>query len=124
MPNYDLIAINGYDAPDVKKGTVSVVPLQKYNEYEVEDGGKVLEVLAEGMLQGSVTYNGLLQSDIQSLMAHIRVVSTMTIYNPYSGTTRTFYARINVTDTSKIIHDAGANAWTWGFEFEEIGSVV
>lgn len=121
---YDLISINGYDAPDVKKGTVTVTPMQKYNEYEGEDGGKVIEIIAEGMLQGSVSYNGLLQSQIQAIMAVLRTVSTMTIYNPHTGNMRTFYALITVSDTSKIIHDQNGNAWSWGFTFEEIGSVT
>lgn len=120
--SYDLITINNVAAPDVKKGTVTVLPNPKYNEYDVEDGGKVIDVISEGPIKGTVSYNGLLQSEIQALAAAINLVSTMTIYNPYSGAARTFTALINITAGDKIIHDDRANAWTFAFDFEEIGN--
>lgn len=118
---YDLISINGVNAPDVKKGTLTIMPNPKYNEFEVEDGGKVVEVIAETKLKGTVSYTGLLQSEIQALRAAIGLVSQMTIYNPYSNSARTFTALITITAGDKIIHDAVANAWTFAFDFEEIG---
>lgn len=121
---YDLISINGYDAPDVKKGTLSVLPNAKYREYEAEDGGKIVEPISEGMLKGTVSYNGLQQSEIQAIWAVLHVVSTMTVYNPLSGNSRTFEAIILVDDTTKKLHDANANAWSFSFSFEEIGSVT
>lgn len=121
---YDLISINGVTAPDVKKGTLTIVPNPKYNEFETEDGGKVVEVIAETKLRGTVAYNGLLQPEIQTLRAAIELVSQMTIYSPYSGSSRTFTALINITTGDKIIHDAGANAWSFAFDFEEIGDAI
>lgn len=121
--SYDLISINNVPAPDIAagKGTLTILPNPKYNEYEVEDGGKVIDVIAEDKIKGSVSYNGLMQSDIHAIMAVLRLVSTMTIYNPFSGMPRTFTALITVTTCDKIIHDGRANAWSFAFDFEEIG---
>lgn len=118
---YDLISINSVDIPDVKKGTLTIAPNQKYNEYETEDGGKVIEVIAADMLKGSVSYNGLTQSEMQTISAAINLVSQMTVYNPFTNNTKTFTALITVNQSDKILHDATANAWTYSFNFEEIG---
>lgn len=124
MPStsYDLIALNTVAFPDVKKGSVTVAKNPKYIEYECEDGGKVIEVIEEDMIRGNVSYNGLLQSELQTIMSALSLVSTMTIYNPAQGQARTFKALVNAGDMGKIVHDANANAWSFSFDFEEIGN--
>lgn len=124
--SYDLISLNGYSLPDVMagKGEVSVRPNPKFKEYEAEDGTKTLDVQNETMVIGTVGYNGLLQTEVSAIYSHLSVVSTMTIYNPATGATRTFLAKIIPSETSRIIHDAVANAWTFSFDFEEIGSAT
>ena len=121
--SYDLIALNNVSFPDVKKGEVTVGRNDKYNEYETEGGGKVIEPISQGKLRGTVSYDGLLQSEAQTLDSALDIVSEMTIYNPRTGNTRSFLALIIPNDMTKIIHDANANAWTFGFEFEEIGDI-
>ena len=122
---YDLLEINGTKLPDVElgKGSVSVGKNPKYNEYDTEGGGKVIEEIAEGKLKGSVSFSGMLQSQIQTIEASVDLVSTMKIYNPSTGLAKTFLALIIPANMDKIIHDARSNAWTYGFEFEEIGDV-
>lgn len=124
--SYDLISLNGFTLPDVTagKGTVTVIPNPKYTEHECEDGGKRLDVINDTMIMGNVSYSGLLQSELQTINAHLGLVSTMTIYNPLTGNEKTFVAKVVPDDVSKIIHDAVANAWTFGFSYEEIGSVT
>lgn len=124
--SYDLISINGTAIPDVEagKGEVTVQDNPKYKEYETEDGGKVIEVIAEDKLKGVVSYSGLLQSAVQSVRNAISLVSTLTIYNPMQGQTKTFQALILPGAVTKLIHDEGANAWTFSFDFEEIGDAA
>lgn len=122
---YDLLEINGTKLPDVElgKGSVSVGKDPKYNEYETEGGGKVIEEIAEGMMKGSVAFSGMLQSQIQTIEVSVDLVSEMKIYDPRRGTVKSFLAKILPADMDKIIHDANANAWTYGFDFEEIGDI-
>lgn len=120
---YDLISINNTQIPDVKKGKVSITPVDKYEEHETEGGGKVIEEISHGMLSGSVSFDGLFQSELQTIYASIDTVSEMTIYSPFTNATKTFLALVNCDSADKIIHDAVANAWAFGFTFEEIGDV-
>ena len=122
--SYDLLSFNGYSLPDVSagKGEVTVIPNPKYNKFEGEDGGAIVDVTREDMINGSVSYSGLLQSELQAIQAHKRLVSTMTIYNPATGQVRTFKALVLDNGMERIIHDANANAWSYSFEFEEIGN--
>lgn len=122
--SYDLISINGYAIPDVKKGTLSINKNPKFTEYENELGGKVIDVIEDTMLAGTVSYDGLLEADVVALNSAIRLVSTLTIYNPYTGLTKTFTALITQSPAEKIIHDEYANAWATGFSFEEIGGIA
>ena len=124
MPSYDLISINGVSIPDVKKGSLSVAPNPKYTEYDGEEGNKIIDVISTDKIKGTVSYSGLLQSELQTIYSAIDLVSEMTIYNPLSGLTRTFMALILIGEPEKIIHDANANAWTFGFDFEEIDYVT
>lgn len=124
--SYDLISLNGVSIPDVKKGSLSITPVYKYEEHETEGGGKVIEEISDGnlMLTGTVSFSGLFEAEIQTIYAAMRNVSTMTIYSPATNTTRTFVALIIPTENAKIIHDENGNAWSFGFDFEEIGDVT
>lgn len=124
MPNYDLIAINGVSIPDVKKGTLVIAKNPKYTEHETEDGGKIIDVVEEDMIRGSVEYSGLLQNQISAINAALTLVSTLSIYNPMTGSVKTFEALIVPGEMQKTIHDDRANAWSFGFTFEEIGSIT
>lgn len=117
---YDLISINGVQAPDVKKGSVSVQRNVKYTEYEGCLGNKVIDIIDESRLKGSVSYKGLLQEELQTLATAVRTVSVFTIYNPLTNQGKTFTALILEDPSDKIIHDEEANAWSYGFSFEEI----
>ena len=117
---YDLISINGVAAPDVKKGSVTIQKHVKYNEFESVLGNKVIDVINESMIQGTVAYNGLMQEELQTIAAAVSTVSVFTIYNPATNNTKTFSALIVEDPMTKIIHDEGANAWSYGFTFEEI----
>ena len=125
VTSYDLISINNTPLPDVEigKGAIKIGRNDKYNEYETEGGGKVIEPISQGKLKGTVSFTGLLQTTLQTIEASLDIVSAMTIYNPRTGQTRSFLALIVPADADKIIHDAYANAWTYGFDFEEIGDL-
>lgn len=120
---YELVKINDYAIPPIDKGRVVVAPNPKYNSYDGEGGNKIIEPIRNDQLKGSVEYVGAFQSNIARMMEEINLVSTMTVYNPFTGSPRTFTALILVGDSSKIIYDAQANAWTFTFTFEEIDDV-
>ena len=122
--SYDLLSINGTAIPDVKKGDVMVSPLSKYQKYEGEEGNGILDVINTSQIRGSVSYTGLMQSEVQSIWTAMHTASfpacVLVIYNPLTGTSKRFTACIEVGDVPKIIHDGSANAWGFSFSFEEI----
>ena len=117
---YDLLSINGVAIPDVKKGSLTIAPNPKYVEVECEEGNKIIDIINSTMVKGSVEFSGLMQSELQTIYAATSLVSVMEIYNPMTGQVKRFSALVLIGDMTKIIHDAGANAWSFGFEFEEI----
>lgn len=121
---YDLITVNNVDCPDVKKGTLTMNPVPKYKEHETEGGGKVIDEIAENMWQGTVSYNGLFQSEIQTIKACLKTVSTMTIYDPLNGQTISFIALIVPQEMEKKEHTGQGNVWSFGFTFEKIGDIT
>lgn len=121
---YDLITVNNIDCPDVKKGSLTMNPVPKYEEHETEGGGKVIEEIAENMWTGSVSYSGLFQSEIQSIKNCLKTVSTMTIYDPLNDQTISFIALIVPQEMEKKEHTSQGNVWSFGFTFEKIGDVV
>lgn len=121
---YDLINVNGIDCPDVKKGTLTMNPVSKYEEHETEGGGKVIDEIAEEMWTGTVSYNGLFQSEIQSIKNCLKTVSAMTIYDPLRNQTVSFLALIVPQDMEKKEHTSQGNVWSFGFTFEKIGDIT
>ena len=124
--SYDLISINDVAIPDVNlgKGVVSVGKNPKYEEYDCEEGNKVIDEISSDKIIGEVSFNALLQTDLQTISGAIDLVSKMTIYNPMADATRTFWALIIEKPAEKVIHDSGANVWSYGFSFEEIDYYV
>lgn len=121
---YDLINVNGIDCPDVKKGTLTMNPVAKYEEHETEGGGKVIDEIASEMWQGTVSYNGMFQSEIQSIKDCLQTVSTMTIYDPLHNQTVSFMALIVPQEMEKKEHTSQGNVWSFGFTFEKIGDIT
>lgn len=122
--SYDLLSINGTSIPDVKKGSVVVTPMSKYTKYEGEEGNGVIDLINATQIKGTVSYNGLMQTEVQTIWTALHQatfpVCVFEIYNPLNNTTKRFTALIEVGDLPKIIHDIGGNAWGFSFTFEEI----
>lgn len=127
VTSYDLIAIGSQAFPDVQKGTLTFERGRKRKKHECLDGSSVIEVYSMKSASGTVSYDGLLETDVQKIKdACDDVVVTMTIYDPISGASSTFYAEISNVQVEKIIHDGvgnGLSAWSLSFDFEKVGDV-
>lgn len=117
---YKLLKVNGVDFITPNKGTFSVKKDDKVNEYETENGGKVLEVVREGVLSGTMAYRGLFASQIAQYDALLTTVSTLTIYDPMKADAVTITARILNKAAQKIVHNDNVSAWSFSFDFEEL----
>ena len=117
---YNLIKINSYSIPEPLKGNLTIDRVDKYNKYETEDGSEITESIKEGMLKASVTYKGLFADDLQDILSSITLVSTVVIYNPFTGTTKSISARITNLSSSKIVYNDNVEAWSLSFSIEEV----
>lgn len=117
---YNLIKINQYAIPEPLKGNLSINIVDKYNEYETESGDKITESIREGMIKASVTYNGLFANTLQNILSAITLISSVIIYNPFTGTTKTIMARITGITSSKIVYNDNVEAWSLSFNIEEV----
>lgn len=127
VTSYDLIALGSTAFPDVQKGTLTFARGRKRKKHECLDGSAVVEVYSMKAVAGTVSYDGLLETDVQKIKdACDDVVVTMTIYDPIGGASSSFDAEISNVQVEKIIHDGvgnGLSAWSLSFDFEKVGDV-
>lgn len=111
------------------KGNLTINRTDLYNKIDFEDGSATIELIREGMLSGSVTYNGLFISDINTIMGALSTVVTLTVYTPFNNTTSQITALITNITTKNIITkqaESGTNpppqvnAWSLSFNFQQI----
>lgn len=117
---YKLLKVNNTEFITPDKGTFSVVKTDKVNEYEMEDGSKMVEVVRAGILSGTMSYRGLFVSQISQYSALLTPVSTLTVFDPMTNNVRTFTAKISGKKTGKILHNDNVSAWSFSFDFEEL----
>lgn len=118
-----VVAINGYNIPDVVKGTYSIDEGVAYTEYKAEDGTSTIEVIQNAMYQGTVTFKALLQSDIQAIANALTPVSGIEMYLPYTGDYVRFTALIDgKTSVYKRRERLSPtmNVWSLSFGFRQI----
>lgn len=120
MASFKLVEINNYTIPAPIKGNLTINRDDKYNEYETEDGNKKIEPIKLNIFNGSVTYGGLFAAQLQEIQRHLSLVSTMVLYNPFTGGYKEFEALITGITTTNIITENNAEAWSLSFNFSEV----
>lgn len=117
---YNLLTINNVTCPHVDKGNFSVTKSDLYNTYTGEDGHSTIEQVRVGKNIIDVSYKGLLESDIITVIGAITLVSSVTVLDPATGTTTTFNAKISNIKSQKIVYENNISAWTLSFKIEEL----
>lgn len=114
-----LLKINNVEIPDTE-GEFAIDKSDKYNEYEAEDGSVIVEPIRQGVLSLSVSYNGLFEPDLLAIVGAIRLVSTVELYNPMTGTAETITAKITGVQTSKRVYKYGISVWSLSFQIDQL----
>lgn len=97
---YKLLTINGVQLPK-PEGDFSISLKDKYNEYEGEDGTATVEVIRQGILSLSVSFNGLPEDYLKTIVDAITLVSSVVIYNPMKMEMQTMTAKITGIKSKK-----------------------
>lgn len=117
----NLLKINDVVFPEAEGG-YDISYSDKTNSYESESGEITVEVIRQKMTTISVKYNGLLESKLKELASAIRVVNTVSYYNPITGSleTRTMKADDSRIKISKENYKNNLSVWSLSFNLEEM----
>lgn len=116
---YKLLTINGVSLPK-PEGDFTLSLNDKYNEYEGEDGTSTVEVIRQGILSLSVSFNGLPEEYLKMIVDAITLVSSVVIYNPMKMGVQTVTARITGIKTKKIWYQNNRSLWSLSFDIDEL----
>lgn len=115
-----ILEINGQTIPPIIKGTMTLSEVDSFNEYKGENGESTIEEISTGMIEGSVNFRALLQSDLQTIYASITKVSIVRYYDPRDGQTKSINALIDNKNFPYKFKDANADVWGFSFSFRQI----
>lgn len=116
---YKLLSINGVTLPQ-PEGDYTITKNDKYNEYEGEDGTSTVEVIRQGIISLSVSYNYVKEKQLKKITDAIKLVSEVVVFDPTKQTTRTISAKVTGIKTKMIYYKNGISVWSLAFDVEEL----
>lgn len=119
-PMMNLVTINNVACPNPNKGTVSFDLVDKYNSYETEDGGEVVESIRTGKVKCSVAYKGLFPDERKTIVDAIMLVSSVVLYNPNTDTSKTITAKVTNVKSKIIAYENNLSLWSLSFDIAEL----
>lgn len=114
---YNLLQINGTDFP-TPEGSFSITYEDKTNDYESDDGQTTVEVIRADVAKISVSYKGLPEAKVVSLLAQLKTVSTVLFLR--RGTLQGTQMKVSNVKTDKVWYKNGVSAWALSFDLQEI----
>ena len=116
---YKLLTINGVPLPK-PEGDFTITKKDKYNEYEGEDGSSTVEVIRQGILSLSISYNYITEQHLKTITDAIRLVSLVEVYEPTLRKTRALTAKITNLKTRMLYYKNDISIWTLSFNLDEL----
>lgn len=116
---FKLLKINNIELPD-PEGTFTVGKRDKFNEYETEDGKTTVEVVRQGIISLSVSFNGLTEAMVKRICDAITLVSTVEVFDPAIGKTKEITAKVTDIKTKKIWFKNNVSIWSLSFNVDEL----
>lgn len=114
---YDLLKINNVTFP-LPEGGFDISYEDITNDYEADDGKKVVEVIRSDVAKISVSYNGLLEAKVNTLIAALQTVSTVAFLR--KGTVQSCKMKVSNIKTAKVWYKNNISAWSLSFDLQEI----
>lgn len=115
---YDLLKINDVEFPEPAGFDVSLK--DKTNVFNAENGIRTVEVIREGIVNISVTYNNITDETLKKLKGAITKISTVEYYDPYKNIISLKKMEVSGIATKKKYHRNGISTWSLTFKLEEI----
>lgn len=115
---YDLLKINNVTFPRPAKFDINLE--DKTNEFNAENGSRTIEIIREGIVSISVSYNSLTAAALQRCKGAILKISQVTFYNPYTDTVETKQMEVAGMTTGKQYHENNISTWSLSFSLKEL----
>lgn len=116
---YKLLKVNGVSLPK-PEGDYSISKKDKYNEYEGEDGNSTVEVIRQGIISLSVSYNYVTEKHLKEMADALKLVSEVEIFDPTQQKIRKITAKISGIKTKMIYYKNGISIWSLSFDVDEL----
>lgn len=116
---FKLLKINNIELPD-PDGGFSVSKMDKFNEYEGEDGSVTIEAIRTGMTDVKVTYTGQNANALATIANALSLVSTVVFFDPSINDVKTITAKISGISFGKVHHRHNVSVWSLSFNVTEI----
>lgn len=116
---YKLLKINTVELPDAE-GDFTIHKKDKFNEYETEDGRTTVEVVRQGIISLSVSFNGLTEVMVKTICDAITLVSTVEVFDPALGQTKEITAKVTDVKTKKVWFKNNVSVWSLSFSVDEL----
>lgn len=114
---YNLLEINNVAFP-LPEGGFDVSYDDITNDYESDDGKTVVEVVRADVAKISVSYKGLLEAKVSTLLAALQTVSTVAFLR--KGTVQSCQMKVSNIKTAKVWYKNNVSAWSLSFDLQEI----
>ena len=114
---YDLLKINNTTFP-LPEGGFDVEYTDITNDYEADDGKTVVEVIRLDVAKISVSYKGLIETKVNTLLAALQTVSTVSFLR--KGAVQSCQMKVSNIKTAKVWYKDNVSAWSLSFELQEI----
>lgn len=116
---HKLLSINGVSLPK-PEGDYSITKKDKYNEYEGEDGSSTVEVIRQGVIALSVSYNYVTERHLNEINDAIRLVSEVEVFDPTIRKVKKFTAKISGIKTKMLYYKNEISIWSLSFDVDEL----
>lgn len=114
---HDLLVVNGVTFP-IPEGSLDIKYSNRINEYEGEDGSITVEIIRENIASISVSYNGLLETQLNLLLGALKTVNEVTFYK--KGTEVTCFMKATDISTPEKYYKHSISVWGFSFGLQEL----
>ena len=116
---YKIITANGVSFTD-PEGSFTLSKTDNVNEYEGEDGYKIIEIIRQNVISASVSYNALTVEQLKTMSEASTTVTVFRLYNPMTESVIDVTARVSSIQVKKVHHRNDVSVWSLSFKIDEL----
>lgn len=116
---YKIITANNVEFTD-PEGSFTLSKDDTVNEYKGEDGQTTLEIIREGQISATVSYNSLSAETIKKMADALTTVTEFKLYDALTDSQKTITARVSGVKVKKNFYRDNISMWSLSFDIDEL----